>query len=393
MVEYAPSTGGLALWVRHDDLPRRLAPQRTRRRVATDGHTIFYGAALRDAAARRAGRLGRARGAAHRAAPPAALRSSCSSLIGDVDLQLFNICADAIVNSTLAHLSWLQLPGGAVRLERAAGARAGHRAAGRAVAARMGRRAAVPRHRRPRAPVAGAARGAPGRRATPSTGAARRARTSARAPTQRARARRRRRARRPAARRRRRRARPKRRPKQAREWSERIAARARRRRRALDAAHAASPTCRARARPGSRCCARSSRAACRRSPALSWSRPSRSYLANQGRGGAAPAHALGARLQRARKSVPRLVVIVDVSGSIDDALMERFAREIEAITRRLEAGADAGDRRRPGAARRSASSPAASRPARASRSTAAAAPTSRRCSRRPTATAPTSASC
>ncbi|MDO9314314.1 MAG: VWA-like domain-containing protein [Burkholderiaceae bacterium] len=38
------------------------------------------------------------------------------------------------------------------------------------------------------------------------------------------------------------------------------------------------------------------------------------------------------------KSVPRLVVIVDVSGSIDGALMERFAREIEAITRRIEAG-------------------------------------------------------
>jgi predicted metal-dependent peptidase len=34
---------------------------------------------------------------------------------------------------------------------------------------------------------------------------------------------------------------------------------------------------------------------------------------------------------------PKLVVIVDVSGSIEAALMERFAREIEAITRRLEA--------------------------------------------------------
>ncbi len=35
--------------------------------------------------------------------------------------------------------------------------------------------------------------------------------------------------------------------------------------------------------------------------------------------------------------MPKLVVIVDVSGSIDDALMQRFAREIEAISRRLEA--------------------------------------------------------
>ena len=38
------------------------------------------------------------------------------------------------------------------------------------------------------------------------------------------------------------------------------------------------------------------------------------------------------------KSVPRLVVIVDVSGSVDDVLMQRFACEIEAIVRRLEAG-------------------------------------------------------
>jgi len=74
-----------------------------------------------------------------------------------------------------------------------------------------------------------------------------------------------------------------------------------------------------------------------RSPDRSWSRPSRSYLANQGRG------PNGQRLPwepgvTASKSVPRLVVMVDVSGSIDDALLERFAREIEAISRRLEAG-------------------------------------------------------
>jgi hypothetical protein len=71
-------------------------------------------------------------------------------------------------------------------------------------------------------------------------------------------------------------------------------------------------------------------------PALSWSRPSRSYIANQGRCGrtALPfepgVHAVA--------KVPRLVVVVDVSGSIDDDLLQRFAREIEAITRRLEAG-------------------------------------------------------
>ncbi len=36
--------------------------------------------------------------------------------------------------------------------------------------------------------------------------------------------------------------------------------------------------------------------------------------------------------------MPRLALVVDVSGSIADELMERFAREIEAITRRTGAG-------------------------------------------------------
>jgi predicted metal-dependent peptidase len=68
---------------------------------------------------------------------------------------------------------------------------------------------------------------------------------------------------------------------------------------------------------------------------VSWSRPSRSYLANQGR------TAGGRRLPwepgfSATTSVPRLVLIIDVSGSIPDALMARFSREIEAIVRRLE---------------------------------------------------------
>jgi hypothetical protein len=89
--------------------------------------------------------------------------------------------------------------------------------------------------------------------------------------------------------------------------------------------------------------------------------------------------------------VPRLVVVVDVSGSIDDALLERFAREIEAITRRLEAGADAGDRRRARAAVQQFE-PGRLR-LRDLQFTAAAAPTSRRCWKKPTATTPTSPWC
>ena len=63
MVEYAPSTGGLALWVKHEDV--REAPDTTADApagalagapaaaapadhplAATDGHTIFYSAAF-----------------------------------------------------------------------------------------------------------------------------------------------------------------------------------------------------------------------------------------------------------------------------------------------------------------------------------------------------------
>jgi predicted metal-dependent peptidase len=72
-----------------------------------------------------------------------------------------------------------------------------------------------------------------------------------------------------------------------------------------------------------------------RKPALSWSRPTRSYIANQGRGG--PNRRLPWEPGFSTAQVaPRLAVIVDVSGSIQNDLMERFAREIEAIARRQE---------------------------------------------------------
>jgi hypothetical protein len=69
---------------------------------------------------------------------------------------------------------------------------------------------------------------------------------------------------------------------------------------------------------------------------ISWSRPARSWIANQGRIGR---HRMPWEPGfSGRKPVPRLVLVVDVSGSIDDALMRQFAAEIEAVTRRLEAG-------------------------------------------------------
>ena len=73
-----------------------------------------------------------------------------------------------------------------------------------------------------------------------------------------------------------------------------------------------------------------------RKPALSWSRPARSYLANQGRAGRhgrlpwEPGYG-------GTRAAPRLALLVDVSGSIDGPLLERFAREVGAILRRQEA--------------------------------------------------------
>ena len=48
MVEYAPSTGGLALWVRHHDLPDDPNAADSAPPVATDGDTLFYAAAFAD---------------------------------------------------------------------------------------------------------------------------------------------------------------------------------------------------------------------------------------------------------------------------------------------------------------------------------------------------------
>ena len=42
MVEYAPSTGGLALWVKHQNVPDAQAVSTASPYVITDGGTIFY---------------------------------------------------------------------------------------------------------------------------------------------------------------------------------------------------------------------------------------------------------------------------------------------------------------------------------------------------------------
>jgi hypothetical protein len=73
-----------------------------------------------------------------------------------------------------------------------------------------------------------------------------------------------------------------------------------------------------------------------RKPSISWSRPTRSYIANQGRAGDRRMPFEPGTCTNRRE--PRLAVMVDVSGSIDDQILGRFATEIAAISRRQEAG-------------------------------------------------------
>jgi predicted metal-dependent peptidase len=322
MVEFAPSTGGLALWVKHHDVEDPQAAE-----VATDGKTLFYGPAFE--------RLPRdeqvglvAHEVLHIALRHTQRFSDLQRRLGDVDLPLFNICADAIVNSTLGEVTWMRLPPKAVTLEQllaTAGItesveksllewdverlyraiddrREGPRARGRQPAGRSPQGGAAPRADGPRSSRARALGAGTKPDLVPGPAADGTPETQA---------------------------------EEAREWSERIV-----RAHAGDGAHsmlraliADLPRTRTpweqvlRTRLARGLSARTG---------ISWSRPLRSYIANQGRigtHGRLPWEpSFGAKL-----AAPRLVVIIDVSGSIDAALLERFAREIEAITRRLEA--------------------------------------------------------
>ena len=82
----------------------------------TDGNTVFYGSAFD-----RLGLLEQTGLVAHEvlhiALRHAQRALDLRRLLGDVDMQLFNICADAIVNSTLSHLRWLRLPPSSVFLD------------------------------------------------------------------------------------------------------------------------------------------------------------------------------------------------------------------------------------------------------------------------------------
>jgi predicted metal-dependent peptidase len=244
------------------------------------------------------------------------------ALLGDVDAQLFNVCADAIVNSALGHLAWLQLPASAVMLDKLVAAalsldqsaevallewdvEALYRAIDDRQPPRQGRgeREAQAREDGPRAQRARAMGAETAPDLQPDTGADE-------APELQA--------------------------EQAREWRERLL-----RAHTGDGAFSMLRTLIADLPKTHTPWEQVLRVQLARGlslrPGLSWSRPSRSYLANQGRAG--PHRRLPWEPGFSpSKAVPRLVLVVDVSGSIAGDLLERFAREVEAITRRLEAG-------------------------------------------------------
>jgi predicted metal-dependent peptidase len=346
MVEFAPSTGGLALWVRHQDLPAD-APADAPAAV-TDGLTVFYGATFNQLP------LPEQTGLVAHEVLHIALRHpqrfvELQRTLGDVDLELFNICADAIVNSTLAHLSWLRLPGNAVKLEQILGKALGrvqeveaallewdverlYRAIddrnqddqnGRQKSGSKsksgsqsdnsgdgGREQAQSAAEQQSATQSDGAKSAQVRQL--GAGGLRDLVPNPEAQSA-----------------------PEHEAEQAREWSERImrghagdGAFSMLRALIADLPHSRTPWSHVLRVQLARGLAKK--------PALSWSRPTRSYIANQGRSG-------GHRMPfepgfSPTKNEPRLALIVDVSGSIDDALMGRFAREIETITRRQEAG-------------------------------------------------------
>jgi len=337
MVEYAPSTGGLALWVQHRDVDELPPGCDQGLAAANDGATIYYTPSFETLS------LPQQIGVVAHQVLHVALRhpqryQTLCQVLGDVDHQLYNTCADAIVNSTLSHLGWLELPRSAVLLDGLLATALQLQQSAEAALLewdleRLYRAVDDRRRGRGRRSEQARRRGASADqdRGEPQEGADREHQDGVRSsrvrwlgantpqdllPADGD-------------------ERPEREAEQAREWRERLV-----RAHAGDGMHsmlrqliADLPKVRT---PWEHLLRTLLTRGLSRSPERSWSRPSRSYVANQGR------TASGHRMPwepgvTASRSVPRLVVMVDVSGSVEDDLMERFAREIEAISRALRA--------------------------------------------------------
>lgn len=318
LVEHAPASGSLALWVHHADLPEADHGARTPPLV-TNGHTLFYVPAFEHLSLpRQTGLVAHA--VLHVALRHAQRHRALQRRLGNVDLPLFNRCADAIVNSTLAHVPWLELPPGALLLSTLLDrVLEMHRSDEQALLewdverlyAACDDRRPGQRHQRPSendGPRAARLRvlgGADSEDLRPDPAGA----DAVAAESE-----------------------------QAREWAERLqrahagdGALSLLRTLPLDLPRVHTPweqvlrTVAARA------------LATRHGP--NWSRAHRSWIATQGRVGPPPGWGRrpwepGTTTSRA---VPRVVLVLDVSGSIEPTLLDRFAAEMNSLARRLEA--------------------------------------------------------
>lgn len=337
MVEYAPATGSLALWVRHRD-----TDDGDRIAASNDGLTISYAPGFEHLS------LARQTGLVAHEVLHVALRHVPRYLElrrqhGDVDLELFNICADAVVNSTLKHLSWLEIAPEAVLLDdllaKVLGVREDpakallewdlerlYRAVDDRKAARSpqqpGNRGAKDRKRSAQ-PTDGASSTEAQRNRSDGARALRtrmlgQGRSRDLVPSEAA-------------------SRPETEAQLAREWRERII-----RGHAGDGVHSMLRSLLADLpkvqTPWEQLLRTQLARGLAQRPAVSWSRPTRSYIANQGRmrGGRRMPWEPG---WSSSKAVARLAVMIDVSGSVDEPLLARFTSEIAAITRRHEARA------------------------------------------------------
>jgi predicted metal-dependent peptidase len=348
MVEFAPATGGLALWIKHCDLELQPEDGRDHPPAETDGRAIHYFPDFeRLPLTQQTGLV--AHEVLHVALRHPQRYLDLRNMLGDVDRKLFNVCADAIVNSALAHLSWLQLPKSSVfldqllksvlsidqtaensllqwdveRLYRAVDDR--HESDPNDHAKKAGNAEKSPGAKSESGDSESERRSAPTRRKSAGPAGQRAARTLAMGalvksdlvPGPRTQG--------P----------PQSQAEEAQLWNERIL-----RAHAGDGEHsmlrnllADLPKTRT---PWEHILRSQLARKLSNQPEVTWSRPSRSYLANQGRIGA------GKRMpfepgQSHNRAVPSLALIIDVSGSISDGLMQRFAREIQSIARRTTA--------------------------------------------------------
>jgi len=308
LVEHAPSSGGLALWMHHHDVDAA----DDKRPVWTDGKAIHYPPAFEKLPlALQTGWV--AHQMLHVSLRHVQRYAELKRRLGDADLELFNRCADAIVNSALGHLRWLELPKHALTLERLLKQALQIDATAeqallewdverlyRAVDDRKDGRDG----QREDGPKAAATRQA-GAKEEPDLQPAPNDDSN-----------------------------PEGEAEDAREWAERLT-----RAHAGDGAHSILRTLLGDLprvhTPWEQVLRTQLARALSKRPGPSWSRPARSWLANQGKVG-------GRRMPWEpgtghEKRTPRLALVVDVSGSIDGHLVERFVREVDAITRRLEA--------------------------------------------------------